>query len=473
MAERQTKNSDLVKGTLVYSIGNLGTKILNFLIVPLYTYFIEPEALGDYDLLITTVSLLSPLLTLRISEAAYRWIINDKSRRIECVSASYFLLIRNAIIAALAILCINHFIPIWNCHYFIAILICDRLLECTQKILRGFKNQKLFAVSGLFHTAIFVGLNFVRIVILHEGVEAILQSTIISGICTLLLIFTLEKRLRESIHFGDYRFITREMLKYSFPLVPSALAWWVMSASDRYVIRFLLGAVSNGIYAVAYKFPTILQTFFTMFNNAWTDMALSRMGNDAESKKYASDLFENVYLLSFQACFVLIPATKLFANNLLGSSYQISSIYIGFLYVATVFQGLSSFCSIGYLQDKKTKGAALTSLYGAIVNLIIDILLMKYIGLFAASISTLVGFFVMWLVRMHDTKESFPIAINKIKFSLNFLVSLILATLSIWTTNIIDLILFVAAACFFVGANRTKICTILSKLMNKLKHTAH
>ena len=75
-----SKTNALIKGTLIYAIGNLGTKILNFLIVPLYTFFIEPEALGNYDLLITTVSLLSPILTLRISEAAYRWRIKEEKK---------------------------------------------------------------------------------------------------------------------------------------------------------------------------------------------------------------------------------------------------------------------------------------------------------------------------------------------------------------------------------------------------------
>jgi len=383
-----SKTNALIKGTLIYAIGNLGTKILNFLIVPLYTFFIEPEALGNYDLLITTVSLLSPILTLRISEAAYRWMIKEEKESNDCVSASYFLLLRNALIAAAIIIILNFFVPIWNCYYFVAILIIDRLLECTQKLLRGYQNQKLYAVSGLFHTIVFVGLNFLRIVVFNEGVEAILQGTVISGILTLLLIFIFEPRLRKSIHFGKYKDLQKQMLKYSAPLVPEALAWWAMNVSDRYVIRIILNATANGIYAIAYKFPTILQTIFTMFNNAWMDMALAQMEKGKASEEYTSALFEKMYMLSFESCLVLIPITKLFTANFLGVNYQESSIYIGFLYVGTVFQGFSAFCSIGYLQNKKTKGAALTSIYGAVINLAVDIATMKFIGLFAASIST-------------------------------------------------------------------------------------
>ena len=89
----KTKNKALLMGTITYAIGTFGTKILSFLIVPLYTYFIIPEDLGDYDLLITTVSLLSPILTLKISEATYRWIINNKDNEIQYISATYKLLL--------------------------------------------------------------------------------------------------------------------------------------------------------------------------------------------------------------------------------------------------------------------------------------------------------------------------------------------------------------------------------------------
>ena len=71
-AETRENNKALLVGTIIYGIGNIGTKFLSFLIVPLCTYFIQPGDLGDYDLLMTTVSLLSPLLTMKIYDATYR-----------------------------------------------------------------------------------------------------------------------------------------------------------------------------------------------------------------------------------------------------------------------------------------------------------------------------------------------------------------------------------------------------------------
>lgn len=461
------KTKALLLGTIIYGIGSFGTKFLSFLIVPLYTYFIMPEELGDYDLLVTTVSLVSPLLTLKISDAAYRWIIKNKENQVPYISATYKLLLRNCLFCALFLSVINFFIPVWNCYYFILILIGDRILECLQKLLRGVKNQKLFAISGIFHTAIMVGLNVVKVCYLKQGVVALLQSSVISLYATILLVLLCEKRLRTVDFKPNYKQQQHEMLRYSAPLVPSTLGWWVMSASDRYVIRWMLGSTANGIYSVAYKFPTILQTIFTMFNSAWTDMALAQLSKGEKSEEYTKQVFQQLFKISFGMVFVLIPFTKIFMKIVLSERYEEAAIYVGFLYLGTVFQGFSSFVSIGYLQGKKTKGAATTSIYGAIVNLCVDLFCMKFIGLFAAGISTFLGFFVMWLTRMRDIKKVFPIKVNCPLFILYLLVGIALAIITIWSSTQIDIILTGIACVFFLIDNRKVVVTIGQKISRK------
>lgn len=453
MQDEKKNNRVLLTGTITYAIGTFGTKILSFLIVPLYTYYIEPSDLGDYDLLITTVSLLSPLLTMKISEATYRWIIRKRENEIPYISATYKLLLRNCIICVLLLLIINYFIPIWNCYYFIAILVGDRVLECLQKLLRGVRNQKLFAMSGLFHTTILVISNFIKICYFKEGITALLESNIISIYSTIILILFFEKRLRIVNLNRDYQNEQKEMLSYSIPLVPSALGWWVMNASDRYIIRWLIESEANGIYSIAYKFPSVLQTIFNLFNNAWTDVALAELDKGEKSKQYVKLIFQQFYKVSFEMTFVLIPVTKLIMRLILSDAYKEAAIYIGFLYLGTVFQGFSTFCNIGYLYGKKTTRAAKSSILGAIVNITIDLLCVRFIGLFAASISTFTAFFVMWLFRMRDIKEIFPIRINYKIFMSYFITGIILAIIIIWTNNLIDFCMTVVFGVFFLINN--------------------
>ncbi len=149
---------------------------------------------------------------------------------------------------------------------------------------------------------------------------------------------------------------------------------------------------------------------------------------------------------------------------ILSESYKTAAVYMGFLYLGTVFQGLSSFCNIGYLQGKKTSGAAKTSLYGAVVNLTVDIIFIRYIGIYAAAISTFLGYFVMWILRIHDMKNVFPIKIDYKHFIPYLTVGVAIAIATIWTSNVIDFIISAVAIVFFLYDNKESIKQILEML---------
>lgn len=472
MDNKQIKrnNKALLTGTIVYAIGNLGTKILTFLIVPLYTYYISTSDMGEYDLLITGVGLLSPIISLRISEATYNWMIKQTKSNEVCIKSTYNYLLKSCALSVIVVGIIGRFIHIWNLKLFLVILILDPVLETTQKILRGLKNQKLFAASGIIYTGILVTLNFLTVCVMKLGVTSLLVNTIISQLVSIALIFIFEKRMRCLTVAVEKRTLLetqREMLKYSMPLVPSTLSWWVMSVSDRYVVRFFLGSSFNGIYAIATKFPSVLQTFFVLFNNAWTDMALANLHSKEENSKYVSNLFEKMYMFSFSTIFCLIPVTKVVTQIILSVDYKIGSIYIGFLYLGAIFQGFSTFASVGYLQNKKTVRAATSSLAGAIINLLVDFILIKSVGLFAAALSTYAGFLVMWLVRMYDIRNDWPIAVNIPKFTIMTLVATAIATVTIWTTVEIDAIMTVLFGVLFIALNKNYIKVVIQKIKRK------
>lgn len=469
MDSKQIKqnNKALLTGTIVYAIGNLGTKILTFLIVPLYTYYISTSDMGEYDLLITGVGLLTPIISLRISEATYNWMIKHTKSNEVCIKATYNYLLKSCALSVIVVGIIGHITRIWNLKLFLAILVLDPVQETTQKILRGLKNQKLFAASGIIYTGILVTLNFITVCVMKLGVTSLLVNTIISHVISIVLIFCLEKRMRclsAVVDKSELLITQKEMLKYSMPLVPSTLSWWVMSVSDRYVIRFFLGASYNGIYAIATKFPSVLQTFFVLFNNAWTDMALANIHSKEESSKYVSDVFEKMYVFSFSMICCLIPLTKIVTQVILSADYKIGSVYIGFLYLGAIFQGYSTFASVGYLQNKKTARAATSSAAGAIVNLFIDLVLIKSVGLFAAAISTYAGFFVMWIVRMYDIRKDWLINVKKVKFIALTTLATLVATVTIWTSIKVDVVITIIFGILFLMLNKDYIILILKKL---------
>ena len=179
------KNQSLMKGMLIYAIGNFGTKILSFLIVPLYTYYISTADMGTYDLLISTIRLMTPIITLQIADASYSFMIRDRIDHRLCVASSMQLLLFNSAISVLVIVGVNLFFPIPYFWDFILLSVTTNILSVVQRMLRGVKNQKLFAISGVIYTAVFLSLNVVQITVLHQGVRSLLTSANIANLVSL------------------------------------------------------------------------------------------------------------------------------------------------------------------------------------------------------------------------------------------------------------------------------------------------
>lgn len=461
MSEDKRKSRNLIEGILIYAIGNFGSKILVFLIVPLYTYYITTSEMGNYDLLMTTVNLLTPIVTMQISDAAFRWMIRESEGIDIYVRSTIQVLFANCCITAIAIYIVGLVFPFQYCSYFILVLVTSRALATVQKLLRGLKNQKLFAISGIVYTVIFLALNIIQICILKKGVVSLFQSSIIANVLSLALIFSLERRLRIQFIRKPDLITIRKLLRFSIPLVPNQLNWWVINSSDRYIIKFFLGAAANGIYAIAYKFPTMLQVVLSLFTTSWQDVAVADMDSDAS--KFYSMVFKKLYLFSFSFLWFLNPVTKVFIHWFMNSSYHDASKYVSFLYLGTVFQSFASFYGVGYLRDKRTSQATATSIYGALINAGVNIALIKVIGLQAASISTFLGFAVMWLIREHQNKKELGVKIEWIEFGILFAITLIFSIYECVSPINIDIILGVCGFVAFIFINRQMIISMIKR----------
>ena len=196
MISNDHNHTNLIKGTIIYAIGNFGTKILSFLIVPLYTYYISTNDMGDYDLLNSTINLLIPLITLQVFDAAFRWMIRGDDINGDYAKASLQIVFINSLIASILIYVISCIKPFAYSMDFIWLLFTSCILTAIQKLLRGLNNQKLFVYSSMVYTVIFLVLNLVQICILKMGVKSLFVSSTLANVFAILFCITLEKELR-------------------------------------------------------------------------------------------------------------------------------------------------------------------------------------------------------------------------------------------------------------------------------------
>lgn len=455
----------LMIGTGIYAVGTFGTKILMFLMAPLYTYYLIPSEMGTYDVLLSTIGLLIPIISLQISDAVYRWIIRENVDCTVYLRVTYQFLILSSLLVTAGILLVDHFIiKIPYLPYFLGALFSSMFFQISQKMMRGLKRQWLFAISGIVYTCIFLFLNVFQLCILHRGIESLLMSYIVASLVGLVIIIVLEKRIRVNIIRRLDSKVLKELLRFSVPLIPNYLSWWIIDSSDRYIVLWALGISANGVLAIAHKFPTALNSVFGLFLNSWQDMAIS---SEKDEKNFFTSVFQKLYRLSFMLLWVLIPVTKIFVWLVMGKDYKIACDYIPFYYLGAAFQAFCSFYGVGYLRSKKTKGAFSSSIYGAIINAAINIGTIKLIGLHAAAISTFISFLVMWIIREKQNRSELGIAINRKEFWLLLAMDLLICVFSILGSIWINLIFLILGTILFLIINRKNFKTMLNMIKKR------
>lgn len=152
----------------------------------------------------------------------------------------------------------------------------------------------------------------------------------------------------------------------------------------------------------------------------------------------------------------------------ISDAYASASEYMAFLFLGAVFQGFASYFGIIYLSENITFGATTTSFIAAVTNIIVDFALMKTLGLYAAGISTFIGFFVIFIIRLKDTAKYVNMKINKFQFMILFLISLMTTIINSFNNVFLEIGTFVVGGCIFVVVNYQTIIVCYKKIAVKI-----
>lgn len=254
----------------------------------------------------------------------------------------------------------------------------------------------------------------------------------------------------------------KELLNFSMPIVPSSIALWVVNLSDRLIIIHFMGAAANGIYAVANKIPSLYSTAYGIFNLAWTETA-SKVSDDGDPAEYYTKLFSGLFKFLIGVMLALIAVTPIIFRVLVKGDYGAAFFQVPILYFGIFFNSLVNFYSGIYIALKRTKQVGYSSVAGAIINTAINVLLIGKIGLYAASISTAVSFFVIAVYRAVDLNKVIEIKYNMKEIAIGmalFLVSTIcLNSNQMWT--------IILCWCFAGTYNITQNMQIAKRIMGK------
>ena len=410
-----TKETRLIKNTMIIAIGNICTKCISFFLLPLYTTILSTNQYGTVDLISTYVSLFSAILTIQFEQGVFRYLIevrdniNKQKKYIStCISTIIFLNLIFAIVIVPILYIVKYkytfYLVIW-----IIVASCNAILI---QLPRGLGNTLVYAEASCISGVTNVILNVIFIVAFRLGVNGMLCANIIaliiSGVYIILKIKLwkyVDKKLWERQYFY-------KLFKYSFPLIPNTLCWWIVNVSDRLIINTFIGIAANGIYSVACKFPSLFSMVTNIFQLAWTESA-SESIEEKDSNKYFEQIL-NYAIRFYSSCNMgFIAILPLVYSFLIKNDFKSAYLYIPILMTGSLFHSIADLYGSIYTAQKRTSEIAKTTILSAVINIIINILFVKKLGLYAAAISTLLAYVVITVIRHLDIKKQMQIVISK------------------------------------------------------------
>ncbi|MBE6694231.1 MAG: hypothetical protein E7589_05665 [Ruminococcaceae bacterium] len=424
----------LVSNTALFTAGKFLSKIIVFLMMRLYTSCLTTAQYGTADLISNTANLLIPIACLGIGEGIFRSTAAKLEDR-EVFFTNGLAILLYGTLGFLVLSPLLGFIKFFTSYVWLIILyvVVSNIHAVCSQYLCACGYTKLFAGQGLLNTALTVLLNLLFLPVLDMGVTGYVLSVILADFLTTVFLVVYAKLWR-SIKISALRpNVMRSMLKFCLPLIPTTVFWWVTSVSDRYLVAFLASPESNGLYAAAYKIPTLLIYAVSIFDGAWKLSAISDSEDEVAQTAFFSRVWRMYTTLGFVGGAILILLCKPFAGILFAEDYSSAWVYIPVLCVATVFTALDTFLGSVYYTCGKTVYSLRTAFVGAALNIVLNIWWIPIWGAMGASIATFISYFVVFVVRLATITKLIPFRQERLRAGVNTVLICVLAVCMTFT----------------------------------------
>lgn len=454
-----------IKSSGVYLIGNVLNKLLVFILLPIYTSYIDPVNYGIYDYNLSIVTFIYSIIFLDIFGAILRYIFEYKTEIGKPVTNGFIIFMISTVVYGIVILLLYLLTDILVFPFLLFILgVFTILQQILGNIARGSGNNIDYVIGGIISTVVSLLVNILFIVVLHQNYYSIYLGTIIGLFFNCIYLVKKVKffRLINKEYYDSV--LLKEMIIYSLPFSVNSAAYWFLNGVNRIVISNQLSFEDNGLYSVVLKFGSLVNLVTTGFQLAWQELSFSK-GN--EDKNYLESFYSKALKYYIRALFLgvvlMLPLLKIFFPVFIGEQYHAAENLIPLTLLTAILTSLSSFLASILSTLKKNRFIFTTTIFAAITNVAILFLLINPIGLQAANLSLCAGFFVNCVRRLQLIDKYLKIKHDFQEYFWLFLLFIIISIVFIFGSKVLNFLTFLVIVFLVLIYNKNIIINRLKK----------
>lgn len=402
---KNNRKTYLLKNTAIFTFGSIGSRLIAFIMIPVYTKVLSTAEYGTVDLLTTICTVLAPILIMNIGESVMRFSLDKDANYAKVLSVGIVFYVI-AMFVGLAIFPINRLFEVTSdysgfIYFYTVSLAGSQLFLC---YLRGREYLLAYTVGNLILAFATGLLNIVFLVYFKLGVPGFFLAYILSN-CIVMIYAIIAGRVWSALKgFCFDKELMTKMIKYSAVLIPNTFMWWIMNSSDRIMVTAMVGIAANGVYAISYKLPTLISLATNIINQAWSYSAIKENGSKDEqdfNNKMLRMLISFTMLIGIGLLAIMKPFLCVYVHPDYYEAWQ----YTPFLIIGCVCMTFGTFFATSYTVHKDSIGYLISGSCGAMFNILLNFILIPLIGVYGAAIATCVSYIIVFIFRLFHTRK--------------------------------------------------------------------
>ena len=413
-----------IKQSAIYSIGNLATKASGVILLPLYTTYISLAEFGILGIIDVTILILVELINLGQGQALV--MLNNSGEFVNEKKRVFFTILSSSFIICLGFIIIGEvFLPYISkifsepvrYYYLLRLSLYVIVARVINNIylnkLRADERSSTYTIFSVSKLLLTLCLTIYFLAYVHLKITGILYSYLISElviavILSAVLFKKLEPKFVKKIMFAS--------ISFGIPLIFGSLAMMLLNVSDRYIIKYFTNNAMVGLYDLGYRFAGILNMFFIMpFTLALMPQAYKMFTKEGDKRYYSKLMTYLTFGLVWMGLGISIFSKEVIKIFALNPSFWPAYKIVPIVTASYVFFGMRIIASLGMFLTKKTKYVANTTIVAAVLNILLNILLIPKFGMITAAYTTLISFIILYFLSYYYSNKCYEIPFENSK----------------------------------------------------------